>query len=44
MKKNITVNTYIFNKRNAKNAKVISVGYPKPSIKPNLKPICSDNK
>lgn len=43
MKENTTINTDIFNER-AKNAKVIRLGYPKPSIKPNSKPICSDNK
>lgn len=44
MKENTTINTSIFNESNFKNAKVISVGYPKPSVKPNSKPICSDNK
>lgn len=44
MKENTTINTSVFNENNSKNAKVISVGYPKPSVKPNLKPIHSDNK
>lgn len=41
---NTTKNTSIFNEENYENAKVLVLGYPKPSIKPNSKPIRSDNK
>lgn len=37
MKKNTTVNISIFNEKEYKNAKILSLGYPKPSIKPNSK-------
>ena len=44
MKKNTTINISIFNENNMKNAKVLSLGHPKPSFKPNSKPIYSNNK
>ena len=38
MKENTTTNTSVFNESSFENAMVISVGYPKPLVKPNSKP------
>lgn len=42
--KNITKNTSIFNENEYENAKLLVLGYPIPSIKPNSKSIRLDNK
>ena len=44
MKNNTTINISVFNEKKYKNAKVIPLGYPKPSIKSNSKLIYSGNK
>lgn len=44
MKENTTINISIFSEKKYKNANVLPVGYSKPSIKANSKPICSNNK